>query len=93
MRSASACARRAFGPGDEVLIQANAFVAAVEALVDCGARPVPVDIRLDDLGPDPEHLAALGRPRAPAPSSWSISTGSRSTSIRSWRSLASATWW
>jgi len=47
------------GPGDEVLIQANAFMAAVEALVDLGARPVPIDIRLDDLGPDPEHLAAL----------------------------------
>jgi dTDP-4-amino-4,6-dideoxygalactose transaminase len=46
-------------PGDEVLIQANAFVAAVEALVDAGARPVPVDIRLEDLGPDPDHLAAM----------------------------------
>jgi dTDP-4-amino-4,6-dideoxygalactose transaminase len=46
-------------PGDEVLIQANAFVAAVEALVDIGARPVAVDIRRDDLGPDPEQLAAL----------------------------------
>ncbi len=54
------------GPGDEVLIQANAFVAAVEALVDVGARPVPVDIRLDDLGPDPEHLAALVGPRTRA---------------------------
>jgi dTDP-4-amino-4,6-dideoxygalactose transaminase len=50
------------GEGDEVLLQANAFVAAVEALVDVGARPVPVDIRLEDLGPDPDHLAAmLGR--------------------------------
>jgi len=46
------------GEGDEVLIQANAFMAAVEALVDAGARPVPVDIQLDDLGPDPADLAA-----------------------------------
>jgi dTDP-4-amino-4,6-dideoxygalactose transaminase len=53
-------------PGDEVLIQANAFVAAVEALVDVGARPVPVDIRLDDLGPDPDHLAVLIGPRTRA---------------------------
>ena len=53
-------------PGDEVLIQANAFVAAVEALVDIGARPVPVDIRLHDLGPDPEHLAALVGPQTRA---------------------------
>jgi dTDP-4-amino-4,6-dideoxygalactose transaminase len=45
-------------PGDEVLIQANAFVAAVEALHEAGVRPVPVDIRLSDLGPDPEELAA-----------------------------------
>src|SRR5579883_1369149 len=43
-------------PGDEVLIQANAFVAAVEALYEAGVRPVPLDIRLSDLGPDPEEL-------------------------------------
>jgi dTDP-4-amino-4,6-dideoxygalactose transaminase len=53
-------------PGDEVLIQTNAFVAAVEALVDVGARPVPVDIRLDDYGPDLDHLAALIGPRTRA---------------------------
>jgi dTDP-4-amino-4,6-dideoxygalactose transaminase len=53
-------AARAAGvePGDEVLIQANAFMAAVEALIDVGARPVAVDIRLDDLGPDLDDLAA-----------------------------------
>jgi dTDP-4-amino-4,6-dideoxygalactose transaminase len=51
------------GPGDEVLIQANAFVAAVEALHRAGAVPVPVDVRLDDLGPDPEELAARVTPR------------------------------
>jgi len=50
-------------PGDEVLIQANAFMAAVEALHDAGVRPVPVDIRLDDLGPDPAELAARVTPR------------------------------
>src|SRR5215510_2406672 len=43
-------------PGDEVLIQANAFVAAVEALHHTGARPIPVDIGLDDLGPDPDDI-------------------------------------
>jgi dTDP-4-amino-4,6-dideoxygalactose transaminase len=51
------------GPGDEVLIQANAFMAAVEALHDAGVRPIAVDIRLDDLGPDPEELAARATPR------------------------------
>lgn len=56
---ALALAARAAGvrPGDEVLIQANAFVAAVEALIAVGARPIPVDVRLGDLGPDPDDLA------------------------------------
>ena len=44
-------------PGDETLIQANAFMAAVEALHDSGVRPVAVDVRLDDLGPDLDDLA------------------------------------
>ncbi|TMA62739.1 MAG: DegT/DnrJ/EryC1/StrS family aminotransferase [Deltaproteobacteria bacterium] len=47
-----AVAAAGVGPGDEVLVQANAFVAAVEAVQRAGARPVPVDIRLEDLGPD-----------------------------------------
>lgn len=50
-------------PGDEVLIQANAFVADVEALARAGVEPVPVDISLDDLGPDPMELAARVTPR------------------------------
>jgi dTDP-4-amino-4,6-dideoxygalactose transaminase len=54
------------GPGAEVLIQANAFMAAVEAIHRTGATPVPVDIRLDDLGPDPEALAARIGPRTRA---------------------------
>ena len=45
-------------PGDEVLVQANAFVAAVEAIQRAGGTPVAVDIRPDDLGPDPDDLAA-----------------------------------
>jgi len=45
-------------PGDEVIIQANAFAAAVEAIRIAGARPVPVDIRESDLGPDLDQVAA-----------------------------------
>jgi UDP-N-acetyl-3-dehydro-alpha-D-glucosamine 3-aminotranferase len=65
---ALALAARAAGvkPGDEVLIQANAFMAAVEALIAIGARPVPVDIRLDDLGPDIDELAGRITPRTRA---------------------------
>ena len=50
-------------PGDEVLIQANAFVADVEALFDNRIVPVPVDVAEDDLGPDPAALAAAVTPR------------------------------
>ena len=50
-------------PGDEVLLQANAYVAAVEALHRAGVTPVPVDIRLSDLGPDPDALEARLGPR------------------------------
>ena len=46
------------GPGDEVLLQANAFVADVEALQRAGVSAIPVDIRLEDLGPDPAQLEA-----------------------------------
>jgi dTDP-4-amino-4,6-dideoxygalactose transaminase len=65
---ALALAARAAGlrPGDEVLIQANAFMAAVEALVAVGVVPVPVDVRLDDLGPDLDDLAARIGPKTRA---------------------------
>jgi len=49
--------------GDEILVQANAFVADVEAIVDVGAVPVAVDIDPSDLGPAPEALAAAVGPR------------------------------
>src|SRR6266478_1882362 len=52
-----AVAAAGLGAGAEVLVQANAFVAAVEAIRQTGAQPVPVDIRLDDLGPDPDELS------------------------------------
>lgn len=45
-------------PGDEVLIQANAFVAAVEAIADVGAHPVPIDVQERDLGPDVDQMAS-----------------------------------
>jgi len=54
------------GPGDEVLVQANAFIAAVEAIHAAGATPIAVDIRSEDLGPDPDDLAAHVSPRTRA---------------------------
>ena len=52
--------------GDEVLIQANAFMAAVEAIADVGARPIPIDVQERDLGPDVEQMAARVTPRTRA---------------------------
>jgi dTDP-4-amino-4,6-dideoxygalactose transaminase len=46
------------GAGDEVLIQANAFMAAVEAIADVGAHPIPIDVQERDLGPDVEQMAS-----------------------------------
>lgn len=40
------------GPGDRVILPANAFVAAVEAIRYLGVRPVLVDVEVDGFGPD-----------------------------------------
>jgi len=54
------------GADDEILIQANAFIAAVEAIHRIGARPVATDIRLADLGPDVDDMVARLTPRTRA---------------------------
>jgi hypothetical protein len=41
---------------DEVLLPANAFVAALEAVWWLKAQPLLVDIQPWDLGPDPEQI-------------------------------------
>ncbi|RLA85291.1 MAG: hypothetical protein DRG40_04725, partial [Deltaproteobacteria bacterium] len=44
------------GQGDEVILHANAFVAAAEAIKWVGAKPVLVDMKEEDFGPDPEQV-------------------------------------
>jgi dTDP-4-amino-4,6-dideoxygalactose transaminase len=44
------------GEGDEVILHANAFVAAVEAMRWTGAVPVLVDMQEKDFGPVPEQI-------------------------------------
>lgn len=40
------------GPGDRVILPANAFVAALEAVHHVGATPILVDVEEDGFGPD-----------------------------------------
>jgi dTDP-4-amino-4,6-dideoxygalactose transaminase len=54
------------GPGDEVIVQANAFVAAIEAIRITGAAPIVIDIEPDGIGPDPGQLERAITPRARA---------------------------
>lgn len=44
------------GEGDEVILHANAFIAAVEAIRWTGAKPVLVDMQEKDFGPVPEQI-------------------------------------
>ena len=58
------CALKALGVGrgDEVITQAHTFVATVEAIVDCGATPVIVEIN-ESLNMDPKDLAKKITPK------------------------------
>ncbi|MCM3553576.1 DegT/DnrJ/EryC1/StrS family aminotransferase [Janibacter melonis] len=57
------------GPGDEVVLPANTFVATAEAVARIGARSVLVDVDPDHLLVDPAQLGAVTteRTRAIAP--------------------------
>jgi dTDP-4-amino-4,6-dideoxygalactose transaminase len=44
------------GEGTEVILHANAFVAAVEAIHWAGAKPVLVDMQEKDFGPAPDEI-------------------------------------
>ncbi|WP_396906945.1 aminotransferase class I/II-fold pyridoxal phosphate-dependent enzyme [Mycolicibacterium phlei] len=50
------------GPGDEVIVPANTFVATAEAVCAVGARPVFVDVRPDTLLIDADAVVAAGGP-------------------------------
>jgi len=53
------------GPDDQVIVPAHTFVATVSAIVNCGARPVLVDVR-KDFNLDPAAFAAAITPRTKA---------------------------
>lgn len=54
------------GPGDEVIIPANTFIATAEAAVACGAIPVYVDVDPDTLLVTAENIAPAITPRTAA---------------------------
>ena len=54
------------GSGDEVITVAHTFIATTEAISQCGARPVLVDIRADTMLMDPERMEAAVTPRTKA---------------------------
>ncbi|SNR77359.1 DegT/DnrJ/EryC1/StrS family aminotransferase [Blastococcus mobilis] len=54
------------GPGDEVIVPANTFVATVEAVCAVGARPRFVDVEPDTLEIDTDAAAAAVGPRTAA---------------------------
>ena len=46
------------GPGDEVIVPVNTFIATAEAVSHCGATPVFVDCLADTANMDPDRIAA-----------------------------------
>ncbi len=54
------------GPGDEVVVPANSFIATALAVLRAGARPVIVDCEATTLGLDLEQTAARLGPRTRA---------------------------
>lgn len=54
------------GPGDEVVVPANTFIATVEAVAATGASPVMVDVDPHTLLMTAEHVTAACTPRTAA---------------------------
>ena len=54
------------GPGDEVVVPVNTFIATAEAVSHCGATPVFVDCLPDTANLDPSRLAEAITPRTVA---------------------------
>lgn len=54
------------GPGDEVIVPANTFIATLLAVSECGATPVPVEPLAETSNIDPAAVAAAITPRTAA---------------------------
>jgi dTDP-4-amino-4,6-dideoxygalactose transaminase len=54
------------GPGDEVIVPSNTYIATWLAVMHVGATPVPVEPEVESFNLDPERLAAAVTPRTRA---------------------------
>ncbi len=54
------------GPGDEVIVPSNTFIATWLAVSQCGARPVPVEPNIRTFNIDPTLIEAAITPRTKA---------------------------
>ena len=54
------------GPGDEVIVPSNTFIATWLAVSQCGATPVPVEPRVDTHNIDPDLIEQSITPRTRA---------------------------
>lgn len=54
------------GPGDEIIVPANTYIASVLAITDCGLRPVLVEPRTDTLNLDTSLIEESITPRTRA---------------------------
>jgi len=54
------------GPGDEVIVPVNTFIATAEAVSYCGAKPVFVDMHDEDFCIDPAKIPAAITPKTKA---------------------------
>lgn len=54
------------GPGDEVIVPSNTFIATWLAVSQCGATPVPVEPDIDTYNIDPLRISAAITPRTRA---------------------------
>lgn len=61
-----ACRAAGIGPGDEVIVPANTFVATLLGVQQAGGRPVLVDCREADFLMDPDLIANAVTPRTKA---------------------------
>ncbi len=55
-----------FGPGDEIIVPANTFIATAEAVVRVGATPVFADVDPDTMLITGDHIRAAATPKTVA---------------------------